>query len=172
MMPEHAPPPADDDLAWRETYVVFFPRDARPTLTQVERAVGEAGRRLRVENLEADDDGLFRSVLVQAPDDNAVLDVRYEEGEAVAERALALAKKLRRELDDAQRETLVGADAWLEVMHFERVAAEDEWAASEGDEEFGGPGGLDPATLISVMEALAALTGGLPVDPEGGEVLL
>ena len=34
-----------------------------------------------------------------------------------------------------------------------------------------GPEGLDPASLITVIEALAHLTEGLPIDPEAGEVL-
>lgn len=163
-----------DDLEWLETYVVFFESSARPTLTQVEAAIGEAGRRLRMERLQANDDGLFKSVLVQASEDNAALDIRYEEGEAVSDRAMTLAKNLQKELDGDHLALLLRSDAWLEVMHFQRVAASDEWADEPADEpgdDFMGPGGLDPATLITVVEALSRLTGGLPIDPEAGEVL-
>ncbi len=165
-----------DDLEWLETYVVFFESAARPTLTQVESAIGEAGNRLRMERLQANDDGQFKSVLVQAAEDNAAIDIRYEEGEAVSDRAMALAKKLRKELEGEQLAQLLRSDAWLEVMHFQRVAPTDEWADDpedgEPEEDFMGPGGLDPATLITVVEALANLTGGLPIDPEAGEVLI
>ncbi|TWT99604.1 hypothetical protein Pla108_05470 [Botrimarina colliarenosi] len=164
--------PTGDDLAWRETYVVLFEAGDRPTLTQVEAAIGNAGPRLRMERLKADDDGLFKSVLVQAPDDNAALDIRFEAGEAVSDRAMALAKKLRDELDEDQMGRLVLADAWLEVMHFERVAASPDGDDAEPEDDLLGPGGLDPATLITVVEALAHLTGGLPIDPEAGEVLI
>lgn len=164
---------AGADLAWRETYIVLFESAARPTLTQVEAAIGEAGRRLRMERLRADDDGLFKSVLVQAPEDNAALDVRYEAGTAISERALALAEQLRDDLDGDQLAQLVRADAWLEVMHFERVAPIDDWSEDEEPaDDLLGPGGLDPATLITVMSALANLTDGLPIDPEAGEVLM
>jgi hypothetical protein len=164
-----------DDLEWLETYVVFFESAARPTLTQVESAIGEAGHRLRMERLTANDDGQFKSVLVQAAEDNAAIDIRYEEGDAVSDRAISLAKKLRKELEGEQLAQLLRSDAWLEVMHFQRVAGAneggDEWA-DEPEEDFMGPGGLDPATLITVVEALARLTGGLPIDPEAGEVLI
>jgi hypothetical protein len=164
-----------DDLEWLETYVVFFESAARPTLTQVESAIGEAGHRLRMERLKANDDGQFKSVLVQAAEDNAAIDIRYEEGEAVSDRAMALAKQLRKELEGDQLAQLLRSDAWLEVMHFQRVTpadeSGDEWA-EEPEEDFMGSGGLDPATLITVVEALANLTGGLPIDPEAGEVLI
>lgn len=158
------------ELAWRETYVVLFHSDARPTLTQVEAAVGGAGGSLNMEKLLADDDGLFKSVLVQAPEDNAVLDIRFESGDAITERAITLAEQMREDLEGDQMERLLDADAWLEIMHFEKVAAssfEDE----EPDDDMG-PEGLDPATLITVVETLAHLTDGLPVDPEAGEVIV
>ena len=112
---------AGGDLAWRETYVVFFESAARPTLTQLEAAVGNAGRRMLMENLQANEDGHFKSVMVQAPEDNAALDIRYEEGEAITERVMTLADQMREDLDDAQMAKLLKADAWLEVMHFEKM---------------------------------------------------
>lgn len=159
------------ELAWRETYVVFFHSDARPTLTQVEATVGNAGARLDLEKLLADDDGLFKSVLVQAPEDNAVLDIRFESGDAIIERAITLAEQMREDLEGDQLEHLLDADAWLEIMHFEKVSASS-FDAEDPDDDAMGPEGLDPATLITVVETLAHLTGGLPVDPEAGEVIV
>ncbi|MEO0531432.1 MAG: hypothetical protein AAF266_12785 [Planctomycetota bacterium] len=162
---------AAGDLAWRETYVVFFESAARPTLTQLEAAVGNAGRRMVMENLQANDDGHFKSVMVQAPEDNAALDIRYEEGEAITERVMTLANQMREELDDSQMAQLLNADAWLEVMHFEKMTAPTDDFGEEPDDMMG-PEGLDPASLITVIEALAHLTDGLPIDPEAGEVLV
>ena len=71
----------------------------RPTLTQVEAAITESSRRLKLENLEADEDGMFESVLVQAPQDNAALEISYETGDAVIEQSTDLAKQLKDELD-------------------------------------------------------------------------
>lgn len=163
---------ADGDLAWRETYVVLFESVARPTLTQVEATIGDANRRLKMENLKADDDGLFQSVLVQAEEDNAALDIRYEEGPAVSDRVITLADQLRDELNEGQMAQLLQADAWLEVMHFEKVESAGEFDEAEPEEDFLGPGGLDPATLITVVEAIAHLTDGLPVNPTAGELLM
>lgn len=169
------------ELDWRETYVVLFESAARPTLTQVEAAIGSAGGLLKIEKLLADDDGYFKSVLVEAPEDNAVLDIRYEAGMAITERAMTLAEQMRDDLEGDQMPKLLSSDAWLEIMHFERVDAAESEDSEFGDNEFGdaepdddmmGPEGLDPATLITVVEALANLTDGLPIDPEAGEIVV
>ena len=56
----------DEQLEWRDTYFILFQQSDRPTLTQVEAAITESSKRLKLENLEADEDGMFESVLVQA----------------------------------------------------------------------------------------------------------
>lgn len=164
-----------DQLAWRETYFVMFSSDHRPTLAQVEAAITEASGRLTISNLEANDDGMFASALVQAPEDNAAMEVSYEAGEMVIEQSAELAKQLRKQLDGDQLAQLLRADARLDVMHFERLpeGAEDE------EFEFGGEGeeddllseALDPASLITVVDALARLTGGLAFDPASGDIM-
>ena len=188
-----SPKASDEQLAWRETYFVLFSQETRPTLTQVEAAIGEADPRLRIENLQADEDGRFQSVLVQAPEDNAALEISYESGDAVSEQSTELAKTLQKEIDGEQLAQLLRADARLDVMHFERVgndfgadfgdSAADGAADGSGsdsssgydadwaDEAFAAEG-LDPASLITVVEALARLTEGLPIDPAAGEVLI
>jgi hypothetical protein len=160
---------SNDELEWRDTYFILFQQSDRPTLTQVEAAITESSRRLKLENLEADDDGMFESVLVQAPQDNAALEISYETGDAVIEQSADLAKQLKGELDAKQLKRMLKADARLDVMLFERVASngfggdedEDDWEA----------GSLDPSSLLSVVDALAKLTGGLPIDPASGAIL-
>ena len=88
----------DEQLEWRDTYFILFQQADRPTLTQVEAAITESSKRLKLENLEADEDGMFESVLVQAPQDNAALEISYERGEAVIEQSVDLAKQLKDEL--------------------------------------------------------------------------
>lgn len=158
----------EDQLEWRDTYFILFQRSGRPTLTQVEAAIVDATRGVSLENLEANDDGLFESVLVQAPDDFAALEISYESGEAVIEQSAALAKQLKKELEADQLATLLKADARLDVMLFERIRPEP--YGDEADEEWeGGP--LDPGSLLNVVDALAKLTGGLPIDPASGAVM-
>lgn len=179
----------DLEYAWLETYFVLMQVSDRPTLTQVEATLSDAGgSRWKIENLRADEDGLFESLLVRAPDDNAALEVRYESGDAVQEQALELASSLKGDLAPEQLAAMAGADARLDVLHLEQMAAgpspaasdDDEFGADLGggedwDDDFGDPEamgeGLDPGTLLMVVEALAKLTGGLPFDPAAGEVL-
>ena len=155
-----------DQLEWRDTYFILFQQSGRPTLSQVEAAITDATRRVTLENLEADDDGMFESVLVQAPEDHAALEISYETGEAVMEQSAQLAKQLRGEITTDQLKRLLRADARLDVMHFERVSAdtpddEDDWAEDA----------LDPSSLLNVVDALAKLIDGLPIDPASGAIL-
>jgi hypothetical protein len=159
----------DEQLEWRDTYFILFQQADRPTLTQVEAAISESTRRLKLENLEADDDGLFESVLVQAPQDNAALEISYETGDAVIEQSAELAKQLKDELKVNDLKRMLKADARFDVMLFERVREES--FADGDDEEEWETGSLDPSSLLNVVEALAKLTGGLPIDPASGAIL-
>ncbi|HEX3598843.1 MAG TPA: hypothetical protein VHU84_01800 [Lacipirellulaceae bacterium] len=156
----------DEQLEWRDTYFVLFNQSDRPTLTQVEAAITESSKRLKLENLEADEDGMFESVLVQAPQDNAALEISYERGEAVIEQSVELAKQMKEDLQPKQLQRVLKADARLDIMLFERVRDDD----GADDEEWEG-GSLDPASLLNVVGALAKLTHGLPIDPASGAVL-
>jgi len=158
--------PDGDQLEWRDTYFILFHESDRPTLTQVEAAISESSRRLKLENLEADDDGMFESVLVQAPQDNAALEISYETGEAVIAQSADLAKQLKDELDKKQLAQMLRADARLDVMLFERIQAD-----AAGDDDDWETGALDPSSLLNVVDALAKLTGGLPIDPASGAIL-
>src|SRR3990170_7277749 len=151
-----------DQLEWRDTYFILFQQSGRPTLTQVEAAISDSARRITLENLEADEDGMFQSLLVQAPDDHSALEISYETGDAVIEQSAALAKQLRGEATPDQLKRLLRADARLDVMHFERINANESFGDDE--DEFGGDV-LDPSSLLNVVEALAKLTKGLPIDP-------
>ena len=151
----------DDELEWRDTYFILFSQSDRPTLTQVESAISGASRRLKLEHLEADDDGMFESVLVQAPEDNAALEISYETGDAVVAQSTDLAKQLKGELDKKQLTANVagrrpvGRDAI-------RAGASNDWGSEEGeDEDEWESGSLDPSSLLNVVEALAKFTGGL-----------
>lgn len=163
----------DDQLEWRDTYFILFQKLDRPTLTQVEAAITESSRRLKLENLEADEDGMFESAVVQAPQDNAALEISYETGEAVSEQSVDLAKQLKDDLDAKQLKKMLKADVRLDVMLFERVQ-QNGWggggSGEEGEDDWE-TGSLDPSSLLNVVDALAKLTGGLPIDPASGAIL-
>src|SRR6185295_18156215 len=141
-----------EQLEWRDTYFILFQQSGRPTLTQVEAAISEASPRLQLENLEADDDGMFESVLVQAPQDNAALEISYERGDAVIEQSADLAKQLKDELQPKQLQKMLKADARRDVMLFEKVR--DDLADSPDDDEEWSTSGLDPSSLLNVVDAL------------------
>jgi hypothetical protein len=161
---------SEDQLEWRDTYFILFDQSHRPTLTQVEGAITRASRRLKLENLEADEDGMFESVLVQAPQDNAALEISYETGDAVIAQSSDLAKQLKGELDKKQLAKMLRSDARLDVMLFERVRS-DAWGNDDQNEDDWDAGALDPSSLLNVVDALAKLTGGLPIDPASGAIL-
>jgi hypothetical protein len=159
---------SDDQLEWRDTYFVLFQQTDRPTLTQVEAAITESSRRLKLEHLEADEDGMFESVLVQAPQDNAALEISYERGDAVSQQSTEFAQQLKDELSPKQLKLMLKSDARLDIMLFERV--QGDFSDDEDDDEWEG-GSLDPSSLLNVVGALAKLTGGLPINPASGAVL-
>jgi DNA-binding PucR family transcriptional regulator len=159
----------DDQLEWRDTYFILFQQAGRPTLNQVESALIDASPRLQLDNLEANEDGMFESVLVQAPQDNAALEISYEMGDAVILQSAELAKQLKGELSGDQLAKMLRADARLDVMLFEKVRG-GAWGDQEDDEDWES-GGLDPSSLLGVVEALSKLTGGLPIDPASGTVM-
>ena len=191
---DHGTPARDDQLYWLETYFIVFPHQRRPTLAQVEHALAAANPRLKLENLAADEDGTFQSLLVQAPEDHAAVEVSYESGEAVIDQNLEWAKQLQRQLTPKQLQLLASSDARLDVAHYERVqgsstattrgtaeepsavAACDEFTGSSdaADDDYDEEASLetfDPTCLLTVVETLSRLTRGLAFDPAAGEVV-
>ena len=159
------------ELQWRETYFIFFPQANRPTLTQVERVLGELNPKFVLQQLTADDDGLFESVMVLSTDDNAAVEISLELGEAVVEQRTELAQHLRREATPRQLATIAAADARLDVMHFEHVSdVHGDDNLNVGDDELDEM--LDPGSLLLVVEALVKLTRGVPIDPATGAIMV
>jgi hypothetical protein len=96
------------------------------------------------------------------------------------------ARQLKKQLSPQLLQEVAAADARLDVAHFERV---QDGAAREGrqdasrdssedddfnDDDFedGGPVEVfDPTCLLTVVEALSALTKGVAFDPAAGEVV-
>jgi hypothetical protein len=166
----------NDDLYWRETYFILFPQKQRPTLKQVSAALASANKRFQLENLASDDAGLIESLLVESPEDHAAVEISYEVGDAIIQQNMAWAKELQKQLPAAQLQQLIKADARLDVAHFERMpSGGGEYAVDnfgdEFDDEEAGLEMLDPSCLLTVVETLADLTGGLTFDPAAGEIL-
>jgi hypothetical protein len=172
-------PAQRDDLLWLETYFILFPHQRRPTLSQVEHALAEANPHLLLQNLAADDDGLFASLLVQSPEDHAAVEVSYDMGEAVIEPNLEWAKHLQKQLSPKQLQQLVVAaptrDAKAPTSRAAEFAKEDlDDDFDPGDDDFDAEAALeifDPTCLLTVVDSLTKLTRGLALDPAAGEVV-
>lgn len=173
---------ATDELHWRDTYFILFPKSRRPELDKVTKALSKANARYELENLAADDRGLVQSLFVESHEDHAAVEISYEVGDGVIEENLEWAKQLQNELSAEQLQEIMKADARLSVAHFERLPAGSSDQPAEaspfGDDygdEFGEEGGdfemLDPTCLLTVVDALSQLTDGLTFDPASGEIL-
>jgi hypothetical protein len=157
----------NDQYCWRETYFVLFEAERRPKLDALKQALEKLGNHFTLTNLTADETGLVESLTVLAPDDFAALDVCYVEGDEVVEQAVALADELETtdEAGDARarRERIRQLTARFDVLHFEQVVDFEDEDEAEGM--------LDPTALLVVLDALAKLTDGIPVDPQAGTML-
>jgi hypothetical protein len=155
----------DGQYQWRETYFVLFPALRRPKLKDVQKAVARLHQHLTLTNLAADKEGLLESLTILAPDDFAAIDVSYLSGDEVREQVAQLAEEVEPSCccDDEKKrlEELRACDARLDIFHFEQMVDID----AEED------GMFDPSALLLVLDALAELTGGISVDPQGGALL-
>jgi hypothetical protein len=166
----------NDELYWRETYFILFPQKQRPTLKEVSAALARANCRFQLENPSADGAGLIESLLIESPEDHAAVEISYEVGDAIIEQNLAWAKELQKQLPASQLQELMRSDARLDVAHFERVPSDGQSFAEDNfgdefDDEEAGLEMLDPTCLLTVVETLAGLTGGLAFDPAAGEIV-
>ena len=157
----------NDQYRWRETYFVLFDAAKRPTLRKVKQKLADMNKRFAFANPQADSHGGFESLTVLAPDDFAALDISYLAGEEVMEQAGQLVEEMRdsysRAEERARLEQVGRATARFDVLHFEQVSGFDE---GDPTEEL-----IDPAALLTTLEALAELTDGIAVDPQSGTLL-
>jgi hypothetical protein len=166
----------NDELYWRETYFILFPQKRRPTLKEVSKALASANKHFQLENPAANDAGMIESLLVESAEDHAAVEISYEVGDAIIQQNLAWAKELQKQLPAAQLQELMKSDARLDVAHFERMPSNGQSFSADNfgdefDDEEAGLEMLDPTCLLTVVETLADLTGGLTFDPAAGEIL-
>jgi hypothetical protein len=157
-----------DDYKWRETFFVMFRSSHRPDLTTVELELDKLGR-FEVSDQTSDDDGKMMSITVIAPDDFSALDISYIAGDEVVDESNSLLEELVAEgVTPEERETIDNAasfDARFDIMHFQRIVADEEGGDEEGMELF------DPSALLKVLQRLCKLTDGISIDPQSGTLL-
>jgi hypothetical protein len=150
---------------WRETYLILFPSERRPSAEKVESILADLKQQYEIRDVRTDDDGLFDSLTLISPDDYAAMDVSYVCGEEVIEQTKELIDELKATDPEGVDKTLLarlaGLDARFDIYHFEEVVS-----GNEEDEEF-----MDPGCLLQVMEELTRLVDGVGVDPASGALL-
>jgi hypothetical protein len=153
------------DYKWRETYIVLFHSERRPTLAQVEKRLKEINSRYELINPEADEDGKFQSITLHSPQDFAAMDICYDSGEEVIEQAAEQYREMKGNVAPDDRPKLAGlanCDAKFDILHFEQVSGD----ASGDDDEM-----LDPSALLGVLDVLVDLTSGVGIDPQSGSLM-
>ena len=157
----------DGRYRWRETYFVLFDALQRPAVARVKKALAALGNRYEVKNIRGDDQGLFESLTLLAPDDFAALDISYLEGDEVLEQGAELCADLGRAAvgaeEKARLKRIRQCTGRFDVLHFEQLADDEDQA--DDDET------LDPGAMLVVLEALAKLTGGIAIDPQSGTII-
>ncbi len=154
------------DYKWRETYFVLFDATKRPNLETIAKALRQINRRFELSNLTADEEGQFESLTLHSPQDYAAIDICYAADEDVSEQGATLAKDLQSTATDpeecAKLSRLPKCNARLDILHFEQVIGGE----SEGESEEL----LDPSALLTILDTLVDMTGGVGVDPQSGAV--
>ncbi|MCC7084676.1 MAG: hypothetical protein IT427_06685 [Pirellulales bacterium] len=153
------------DYKWRETYIVLFHAQRRPTLEKVQQRLVDLNSRFELVNPEADEKGRFQSITIQSPQDFAAMDICYDDGSEVLEQAAELQRELKSAASADERPKIAGlanCDAKFDVLHFEQVTGE----ASDDEDDM-----LDPSALLGVLNVLADLTSGMAIDPQSGSLM-
>ena len=159
----------NDEYRWRETYFVMMKANARPAGDAVQATLRQLNRRYELGDPRTNEAGELESMTLVSPDDNAAMDITYIEGEEVIEQITEMIDDMKRSASNDAEQDLVrqlpACDARLDVYHFEKltfIGGEDEFE----EDEF-----LDPGSLLIVLEKLAELCHGVPVDPQSGSVV-
>ena len=164
----------NSEYRWRETHLLFLSALRRPSAESLERAIDERQQRFQLRDLKADDDGLLESVTLIAADAFAAIDISFVVEEQINEQIGEIRKEMQEVIEDpeelAKLERLSEFDARLDILHFERLGdVERLGEVMDEDDEFSAS--FDPGALLSVIDALTELSGGVCLDPASATVM-
>jgi hypothetical protein len=157
------------EYRWRETYQLFHKKSRRPTVEDVQKLLGNARENYRLEDLRGDESSRFESVTVLAADAFAAIDITYVADDQIQEQVGEIQEEMKEVLEDledlAKLDSLTDYDVCLDLLHFERLV---DMVAQEDDEL---SAFFDPGALLSVIEKLTSLTGGVCLDPASATIM-
>jgi hypothetical protein len=151
----------DPNYRWRDTFLVLFDDEQRPTVELALSAIQQIGK-FEVRNSSESESQHIESITITSNVDLTGLEILYVAGADVVEETEALVVELT---EDAmllgQENALVqlsAANARFDILHFEKIT-ENSNEPSDDDEL------MDPGSLLTVTAALADLVNGVAVDP-------
>jgi hypothetical protein len=151
----------DPNYRWRDTFLVLFDDEQRPTVDLALSAIQQIGK-FEVRNSSESESQHIESITITSNVDLTGLEILYVAGAEVVEETEALVVELT---EDAmllgQENALVqlsAANARFDILHFEKIT-ENSNELSDDDEL------MDPGSLLTVTAALADLVNGVAVDP-------
>ena len=151
----------DPNYRWRDTFLVLFDDEQRPTVELALSAIQQIGK-FEVRNSSESETQHIESITITSNVDLTGLEILYVAAAEVVEETEALVVELT---EDAmllgQENALVqlsAANARFDILHFEKIT-ENSNEPSDDDEL------MDPGSLLTVTAALADLVNGVAVDP-------
>ena len=151
----------DPNYRWRDTFLVLFDDEQRPTVELALSAIQQIGR-FEIRNSSESETQLIDSITITSSVDLIGLEILYVAGAEVVEETEALVIELAEDAMLLGQENslaqLSAANARFDILHFEKITEHSNEPTD--DDEL-----MDPGSLLAVTAALADLVSGVAVDP-------
>jgi len=151
----------DPNYRWRDTFLVLFEDEQRPTIELAISAIHKIGK-FEVQNSSESESRHIEAITITSNVDLIGLEILYVAGDEVVEETEMLVMELAEDAmllgheDSLTR--LSTANARFDILHFEKITANSN-EPSDDDEL------MDPGSLLTVTAALAILVNGVAIDP-------
>jgi hypothetical protein len=151
----------DPNYRWRDTFLVLFDDEQRPTIELALSAIQKIGK-FEMQNLSESESRHIESMTITSNVDLVGLEIFYVAGAEVVEETEALVLELTEDAlllgNEDSLTQLSTANARFDILHFEQIT-ENANEPSDDNEL------MDPGSLLAVTAALASLVNGVAVDP-------
>jgi hypothetical protein len=151
----------DSNYRWRDTFLVLFDDEQRPTIELALSAIQKIGK-FEMQNLSESESRHIESMTITSNVDLVGLEIFYVAGAEVVEETEALVLELTEDAlllgNEDSLTQLSTANARFDILHFEQIT-ENANEPSDDNEL------MDPGSLLAVTAALASLVNGVAVDP-------
>jgi len=151
----------DPSYRWRDTFLVLFDDEQRPTVELTLAAIQQIGK-FDVQQSSESEFGFIESITITSSADLVGLEIVYVAGAEVVEETEALVLELAADAvllgNEDSLAKMSTATARFDILHFEHITGNSNQPSD--DDEL-----MDPGSLLAVTAALADLVSGVAVDP-------